>query len=259
MEVIRTLADPPHHLRLLLFGRSADNPSRFGGSRLGSRGASHLGGALLTELLQGSVEFLSEGLLTLLALDESFALGQRERVVPVLLQGCGTIGAPAELFLHLAVTFHGSSSGSLTDGLLLITGIAGLVLLLVGIGILTVDVVHGREIVDLAERLEHVLILAAQVVADLRLRQFGVQVLRSLHRGIADIGLLRVEEVDEEITGEEDQRVQDGREDVFPLPEINLAELFHLLCLGLVSWCVSYGCPSGPCPVPTGRLPSAAS
>ena len=212
VEVIRALADPPHHLRLLLFGRSADNPSRFRGSRLGSRGASHLGGTLLTELLQGSVEFLSEGLLALLALDEPLALGQRERVVPVLLlEGCGTIGAPAELLLHLAVTLHGSSRGSLADGLLLVTGIAGLVLLLVGIGILTVDVVHGREIVDLAERLEHVLVLAAQVIADLRLRQFGVQVLRGLHRGIADIGLLRMEEVYDEVSGEEDQRVQDGR------------------------------------------------
>ena len=250
MEIVRALPDTPHDQCGIVLLRSTHGTRRFGVGRRGG-GSRHLRGALLTQLCEGGFEFLPQGLLPLLALDEPLALSERERVIPaLLLQGGGTAGTLPELLLHLAVPLL-CICGPAVDGLALIIGVLGFVLLLAGVRVLTVDDIDGGQVVYPSVGTEHVLILASKVILHLRLREIGVQVLRHLHRRIPQVGLLRMEHIDEEVTRGQQERVQDSRKDVLRLLEVNL-DLFHLHSFGLVSWYVRCPALHGA----SGRLPA---
>ena len=89
--------------------------------------------------------------------------------------------------------------------------------------LLPVNVLHGRVVLYLAVGLCHVFILAAYLVgAELRLRQFRVQVLRGLHAGRL-LRQLHVEDIEDEVAGTQQQGVKDGREHVFRRTPVNPA------------------------------------
>ena len=268
MEVVRGLHDAFHDLcSLILPGRGRDGPGfglwllLLGRSLAPGNGSLALG----TELGECSLQLLPERLLALLALNETLALGERERVVSAR-HGLPAFSAASQGLLD-AARRHGPLCALHRLGLLF----GDLTLVCFGCGsvVVTVDIPDGAVVVDLAPGLEHALVLTVQVVLHLRLRQVRIEVLRGLHGRIHRLGLLRAESIDHEVSRENQGEINQGRNHVLRLPEVNSLCQFHLLAV-LVSWCVICrgaspgesppacsrlrGTPDGPCtPWRTGR------
>ena len=255
MEVVGTLPHTLHDLEgVAVIGRDGHGTARFGHGRCcGS--ACHLGSTLLPQLGERLFQLLAEGLLTLLCLDEPFALGERERVIALLLHRSGTFRTAAELLFYLPSRY---GFPGFLHGLKVLVRILGLVFLLRGIGILAVDIADGAVVVDLPEGLRHALHLPFQPFPHGGLGEVRIQILRGLEGRIGDLRLLRVHHVDDEIPREKKGKVDKRRKDVLRLLEINLLEQFHLLqILGLVSWYAHCPGPPGWIPPESWRIRSA--
>ena len=104
----------------------------------------------------------------------------------------------------------------------------------------TLDVLYGRFVFDLAVAVDHIGILVTYTVTlVVGIGQFVVEILRGLHL-VVDINGLSIEETADEISEEQQRNIDDGREHVLRLPEVNLVCNLHTLLFRL--WYCLYLC-----------------
>ena len=95
----------------------------------------------------------------------------------------------------------------------------------------SLDVLHGTVILNLAVGLEHILVLASQLVLNLGGGHLVVEILGGLQIGGRDIGQLGIEHIKHKVRRGQYREIDNGRKDVLRLLKVNLVCYLHVAAI----------------------------